>query len=151
MFWVCLDFSSSSIFFCSMCMYIINRIVLVPHGGELDVKRPWVIYYPREIKFIHSLQKVLCTKMLKIMLYLPELILNHHCTLGVVLIMETVWMDVAEWHFCCKVRQSNWWVSVLSVPTYHWLRSIDIVFLTHSQRNCERGHWWFWFLFCGKD
>ena len=28
--------------FCSLCMFIISRIALVPHGRGLDVKRPWV-------------------------------------------------------------------------------------------------------------
>ena len=28
------------VYFCSVCMYIISRIVLVPHGRGLDVRRP---------------------------------------------------------------------------------------------------------------
>ena len=53
MFWICLDFFSSSIFFV-LCACIISRIALVPHGQGLDVKKHSLIHYPCEIKFIHS-------------------------------------------------------------------------------------------------
>ena len=39
---------------CSLCMCIICRIALVPHGRGLDVKKTLsLVHYPCEIKFIH--------------------------------------------------------------------------------------------------